>query len=219
MTVTKFTHSCLLIKDQGQITLADPGEFSWGELLQDRLKQLEQLDYLLLTHEHEDHTYLPAIKQITKMFPDAKVVCGPAVGKILSENQLDFTLESDDYVELFVGKHQPLFEGVPEFENVQFLVGGKLLLIGDSMHPATKAEVLALPFFGPWLEGTFSNAMNLALEVKPKYVIPIHDWHYNSQARQDFYDIAAGFLQDKGITSLSPADGQEFNIQTTNGKE
>lgn len=213
MTITKFTHSCLLVEDGGVNTLLDPGEFSWGAVLKARLETLDELHYIGITHDHPDHFVADNVQAVIKMFPDVKVMCGPAVAKLLSKDGVVAETKSNDYVTMHIGQHQKLHSGIPEFENTQIMLDGRLLALGDSMHPEVNdVEILTAPFFGPWFEGTFSDAMELILRTKPKHVIPVHDWHYNDQARKSFHERARDFFTDKGTLVHPVVDGQALDL-------
>ena len=58
LSLTKFSHSCVLLEQTERVILFDPGDFSWSEgLIKNKLDSLERLDYLILTHVHPDHCF------------------------------------------------------------------------------------------------------------------------------------------------------------------
>ena len=85
---------------------------------------------------------------------------------------------------------------------------GKLSHPGDSHHFAETKAVLALPVTAPW--GTMVNAAKLAAELKPQYVIPIHDWMWKDEWRLKMYGGLAQFFEGQGIKFLQPVDAEPF---------
>ena len=82
-------------------------------------------------------------------------------------------------------------------ENIMFTIAGKLTHPGDSLSFEKTTEILALPIQAPW--GSFVNAIQKAAQLKPKTIIPIHDWHWKDEARRQLYKTAADYLRKKGI--------------------
>ena len=58
-------------------------------------------------------------------------------------------------------------------------------------------------------------AINLALELKPKHVVPIHDWHWSDAAREQMYDRLEQILGEQGITFHKLQTGQPVNIDAS----
>lgn len=209
--LTKFSHSCVLLEQPEQVILFDPGEFSWAEgLVQTKLESLERLDYLILTHIHADHLFIDAVKAIKLKFPGVKIITTKEAKKELSLSGIDAETESDD-PDIIINniEHAHLPSTMPIFENIQVEVKGILTHLGDSMNiTKLNTPVLCLPFFGPWKQGTFTDAMNLALKLKPEYIIPIHDYHYKPEFRDSFYNRASGMAEAWGGRLICQKDGQ-----------
>jgi hypothetical protein len=47
-------------------------------------------------------------------------------------------------------------------------------------------------------------AVEKAVKLQPKIVIPIHDWHWREKARERMYQMAADYLKSKGIEFMIP---------------
>ncbi|MEK6878040.1 MAG: MBL fold metallo-hydrolase [Nanoarchaeota archaeon] len=60
MNITKYGHCCLLIDINGVRILTDPGNYS---TMQDTA---ENVDFILITHEHSDHLHIDSVKTILK---------------------------------------------------------------------------------------------------------------------------------------------------------
>ena len=63
MKVSKHLHSCLLVEDDaGPVALLDPGNYTLEESALP-VDELSRLDFVLITHEHQDHMSVPLIKK------------------------------------------------------------------------------------------------------------------------------------------------------------
>lgn len=195
MQISKHLHSCLLIEEQGKTILIDPGIFTYQEKALD-ITNLSKLDYLLFTHEHPDHMYIPFLKEIVEKFPDVKIITNHAIVRILEKENIKATHEGDAIVSLESVPHEKLWDTNPP-ENSLITVFNKLTTPGDSHHFETSADILALPIQAPW--GATTDAVNLALKLKPKVIIPIHDWMWKDGFRQMMYQRLKEFFETKGI--------------------
>ena len=70
MRVTKVGHSCLFVEEGSLKLLVDPGNYNPTPLV-------EGVDVVLITHEHDDHCYLPAIQDVLKQNPNAEIIRDP----------------------------------------------------------------------------------------------------------------------------------------------
>jgi hypothetical protein len=70
--------------------------------------------------------------------------------------------------------------------------------------------VLALPVVAPW--GSTRRALELALELKPTYILPVHDWFLTPEAREWTYEGMAKVLAGHGITLLRPQNGTTLEL-------
>lgn len=68
---------------------------------------------------------------------------------------------------------------------------------GDSFDFKTSSEILTLPITAPW--GSTTRAVEKAMELKPKVIIPIHDWHWKDEAWKQFYSLLQGVFEKEGI--------------------
>ena len=73
--------------------------------------------------------------------------------------------------------------------------------------------ILCLPFFGPWEGGTFSDAMNLALNIKPRFIIPIHDYHYKPEFKDSFYLRAQNAIKSFDSKLICKSDGAPESLE------
>lgn len=209
MRITKYVHSCLLVETPARVGIIDPGIYSWQSGLLD-ITALERLDDIVITHEHSDHMYLPFITALLARFPGVTVVTTPAVAGQLGSHGIVAGHTSTAQIELFTAPHEstrPLWPP-PQSTGVHYL--GVLTHPGDCHHFAPSKEVLALPVTAPW--GTIMRAAELVLELRPKYVIPIHDWQYRDEARQAVYDNLEHFFGEQNIVFIKPRNGVAFEL-------
>jgi L-ascorbate metabolism protein UlaG (beta-lactamase superfamily) len=207
MQITKYLHSCLLVEHEGKVAVLDPGSMSFDVFEFDKLKSL---DNILITHIHQDHYHLPFIKKLVEMFPEVHITAPQEVVEDLEKNGIKAISDASEGVELFDAPHEntePLFP-IPQEIGIHYL--GLLSDPGDSHSFIETKEILALPITAPW--GSTIKAVNLALELKPKYVIPIHDWHWSDTARESMYNNIAMVLEKSDIKMFKPITGEAITI-------
>jgi L-ascorbate metabolism protein UlaG (beta-lactamase superfamily) len=208
MKISKHLHSCLFVQDKGKTFLIDPGIFTFQEKAL-TTESIDKLDYILITHEHPDHFYLPFVKEIVAKFPDVKIITNKSLVEQLKKEHITASNEDDSIVTLESVPHEKLWDGEPP-ENVMITVFGKLASPGDSHHFETAAEIIALPLIAPW--GSTSDAIALALKLKPKVIVPIHDWMYKEGVRQMMYTRLTDFFKTKSIAFKAVETGEIFEV-------
>lgn len=207
MIISKHIHSCLIIKENDKVFLIDPGEYSLEENGLD-LNTITQLDYILITHEHSDHMYIPFIKHVVKKFPLIKILTNNSVKDVLEREHVS-TINSIDGVEMFETPHEQVFGTNPP-PNVGFNIFDRLTHPGDSLSFDGAKEILALPLQAPWC--SLTQAVEKAISLKPKTIIPIHDWHWNEKARENFYQRLVDYFSGNGIEFKPLQTGEEFSL-------
>jgi L-ascorbate metabolism protein UlaG (beta-lactamase superfamily) len=208
MRITKYLHSCLLIEEQEKTILIDPGEYTYNAKIFP-LASLENLDAIFITHEHADHCSIPFLKELIAQFPTVQLVTTESLVTKLKEEQINATVELPDFATAEIIPHEDVVIAVPP-ENLQFTFFGKLTHPGDSHHIKTTAPILALPIQAPW--GSFANALKLAESLSPKYIIPIHDWHWKDEVRKGMYQRATEYLEQSGIICKGLETGEVYEV-------
>jgi L-ascorbate metabolism protein UlaG (beta-lactamase superfamily) len=198
MKVTKFVHSCLLVETPEAKVLIDPGNFTWESHLLE-INKLPNLDFVVITHEHPDHYDEGGLKKLSRRFPHATIITSSDLADRIAVLKLPNQLHagSDDHLQVFEAAHEPLPLNLPNVLNVGVHVADKLTHPGDSFAFSHTREVLALPLTGPW--GSLREALEKVVELKPKVVIPVHDWEWHRAAREARYKMTKELLKPHGI--------------------
>ena len=208
MKISKYLHSCLLVQKDGISILIDPGSFTFEENAL-RVDTLEKLDFILITHEHQDHMSVPLLKKILEKFPDVRIITNGAAADLLAKDGIAASIQGTEFIELVPVPHEKVLTLVPH--NTLFHVFGELTHPGDSFQFTETRDVLALPIQAPW--GSMVQALEKAAALKPKLVIPIHDWHWKDEARKRLYRMAATYLRDQGVEEFRGLeDGESIDI-------
>ncbi|MDB5170105.1 MAG: hypothetical protein JWN82_501 [Candidatus Saccharibacteria bacterium] len=212
MKITKFVHACLLVEMPAPVNrtvLFDPGAMSEAAL---NIDTLAHLDDLVITHIHPDHYNPELIKKLVSKFPEVRITAPAEVVEQLSQEGITASDESPQGMTLFDSPHEnvePLFPH-PEQIGVHYLE--TLTHPGDSHSFTETKDILALPVAGPWASTIVG--LNLAIKLKPRYVLPIHDWHWSDQAREQMYELLGQAFDKEGITFMPLKTGEPIVIDT-----
>lgn len=176
MKITKFGHCCLLIEENGVRILTDPGIYSTKQ------NELTNIDFILITHEHTDHFHLDSLKKLVKNNPQVKVITNKSVGALLEKDGIAYTVVENGQtinangvlIEGFGENHAPMHTTIPTIENTGYFIANRFFYPGDAFtNPGKQVEILALPVAGPWMK--LSEAIDYALEIKPKTCFAVHE--------------------------------------------
>lgn len=211
MKITKLGHCCLLIETKGKRILTDPGSYTI-----EAHSKLENIDYVLFTHEHQDHYHLESLKVILENNYQALVYANSSVSELLEkEGVAHKKISNEESITLgeiaVVGigeKHAEMHSSIPLSANTGFFIDGRLWYPGDAFtDPKREVEILALPVSGPWMK--ISEAIDYALALKPKVAFPVHDGLRFGTA----HNLPAKVLPTQGIefVAMVEGDSKEFN--------
>lgn len=204
MKITKLGHSCLLVEMPAPVNrtaLFDPGVMS-----EVNIDSLEFLDDIIVTHEHGDHMNIDLIKRLQQKFPQVRLTASPTAAALLRDEGLPAVPEVTEGMEIFEALHEAVAPLFPDADNIGVHYLDKLTHPGDCTHFAATKAILALPVTAPW--GSSVEIVNQAIALKPQYIIPIHDWHWNDDARQAMYDLMADVFEKEGITFCRVENGR-----------
>jgi L-ascorbate metabolism protein UlaG (beta-lactamase superfamily) len=211
MKITKFVHSCLLVEmpePVNRTALFDPGSMSEEALDVDNLMYL---DDIIITHEHGDHFSLPLVQKLVAKFPQVRITATEPVVQQLSAAGIKASSQESDGIKFFESPHESVEPMFPRPEEIGVHYLDLLSDPGDSHSFRETKQILALPVTAPW--GATTKAVNLALELKPKYVLPIHDWHYRDEARTSTYDRLETVFAEHDITFCKLETGTPVVIE------
>jgi L-ascorbate metabolism protein UlaG (beta-lactamase superfamily) len=208
MKITKFVHSCLLVETPDRTAIFDPGVMSEQAL---NIDAISRLDDIFITHIHQDHCSVNLVKKLVAKFPNVRITSTPEVAAALAKEGIKASNTPPEGVVFFDSPHEsvaPLFGQPPQQIGVHYL--DTLSDPGDSHSFQETKAILALPITAPW--GSTIRAINLALELKPKHVLPIHDWHWRDEAREQTYSIYERILGEQDITFHKMQTGQPIEV-------
>lgn len=212
MKITKFVHSCLMVEmpePVNRTVIFDPGMMSEAALDVDKL---EYLDDIVITHIHPDHYSPTLLAALVNKFPNARITAPAEVVTKLAEQGIIGSSQAPDGMAFFDSPHENVVPLFPQPENIGVHYLDKLTVPGDSHSFVESKAILALPIAAPW--GSTVRAVNLAIELKPTYVIPIHDWHWSEDAQNHMYQPISRELEKQGITFLNLVTGKPEVIKT-----
>lgn len=211
MRLTKYGHSCVLVElesgGQTRRVLFDPG--AWSRV---PVTEIESLDEIVVSHVHGDHCDTAVISELLQRFPNAAVI-GPeeVVAELKNKAGIATTSSLPVGMQAFTAPHEevrPFGAAVPQELGVH--LAGMYTHPGDSHSFSETMAVLALPIVAPW--GSTRRAVELALALKPQYVLPVHDWFLTDEAREWTYSAAANVLEPAGVMVLRPVDGKPIEL-------
>ena len=208
MKIGKYGQSCLIIEEDDQVILIDPGSYS-EEYKGELLSSLSKLDLVLITHDHLDHMSPVLIKEILEKFPDVTIISNSIVKEMLAKENIDAALDKVPQVELETIDHERLWFGNPT-KNTVYTVFDRLTHPGDSHHFSFSAEILALPLTAPW--GSTVQAVEKALEMQPKTIIPIHDSLWKDEVRKSFYQRLKEYFNQQNIEFIGIENGETIEV-------
>ena len=210
MKLTKFVHSCVLVEHEGKTILFDPGIFSWNSGLV-TVEKLPKIDTVVVSHKHADHCAEPFVRALVQAFPDAEWFAPLDIHEELqSWGVTTVSDKSNDTIETVIGAHAPVSPFAEQVYNLVTHWRNVVTHPGDTHDFAASKDVLLLPIQAPW--GTTIRAVELANELKPKYILPIHDWMWREEWKNTTYDRLEQLFANGPTTFLRPTDGQPIEV-------
>jgi L-ascorbate metabolism protein UlaG (beta-lactamase superfamily) len=177
--ITRMGHAALLIEAAETRVLIDPGVLSV-----DAAFDLEDLDGIVVTHQHPDHLDRERIDALLRRNEGAALLCDPESADLLEADTWTAHTHDD---ETFVGgltvlgvgaQHAEIIPELPRIANTGVLVSADgeptLFHPGDSYdHAPEGVDVLALPLTAPWTK--MAETVEFVRRVSPSTLLPIHD--------------------------------------------
>lgn len=211
MKITKLGHCCLIVEQNNKRILTDPGAWSTAQ------NQVRNIDVVLITHEHPDHLHIESLQVVLQNNTSAKIITNSAVGKILSEKNIPFTIlehgqtmtHKQIVFEAFGNDHEEIYEQLGMVQNTGYFIDNIFFYPGDAFtNPDKPVEILALPIVAPWTN--FKNSMRYALEIKPKITFPVHDGMLISGRSGPTYILPTKIFEPENIKFIPLKEGESF---------
>ncbi len=177
MKIKKLGHCCLVIEENGKRIMTDPGSWTIDKQIKEK-----NIDIIIITHKHFDHIHIESLKLIIENNPNVKIITNEGVGKLLDKESIEYEILKNKTVKNFLGieieaydcKHEEIYSEIGQVQNTGYFITKRLFYPGDAFYnPNKPVEILALSVAGPWTN--IKNAVNYALEIKPKICFPVHD--------------------------------------------
>jgi L-ascorbate metabolism protein UlaG (beta-lactamase superfamily) len=210
MTITKLGHCCLLIETKGKRIVTDPGSYTV-----DAHTKLTSIDFILFTHEHQDHFHLESLKTLLQHNPSVSVYANESVSALLTTAGIAHTVVThgsehmlgDVSVSGIGEKHAEMHRSIPLSSNLGYLIDSTLWYPGDAFtNPQRPVDVLALPVSGPWMK--LGEAIDYALLIKPRVAFPVHEGTRFGSS----HALPLKILPQHGITFTPLSEGQQLDV-------
>ena len=208
MKITKYLHSCLLIQNAKTTVLIDPGNYTFQEQVFP-FDTIPTIDYIAITHEHQDHMDPDFIKALVEKYPHVRIIANEVIKELLVKNALVVESTASNPLSTTLLHHEEMLD-FPLPINWGITVFDALFHPGDSLQFTSSPKILALPIQAPW--GSMVHAARQGLAAKPQYILPIHDYHWKDDARLTFYQWLTSYFAQHNITFLQPETGIPIEI-------
>jgi len=182
MRLTKYTHSCVRIDQDGRSVVVDPGVFSETD------QALAEADEVLITHAHPDHLDTDAVIRTAAARPELRLWGPESVRHQLGPLDDRFTVVApgEEFeaaglkVRVFGGQHALIHTDVPVVANLAYLIEDSVYHPGDSfVVPATPVETLLLPIHAPWSK--VGEVLDFLTSVRAPRIHQIHEGLLNQR--------------------------------------
>jgi L-ascorbate metabolism protein UlaG (beta-lactamase superfamily) len=194
MRLTKFGHACVRLEGPGGTLVIDPGALTEECAVDD-------VDAILITHEHFDHFVEGRIRAAVRNNPGLEIWTVKAVAELLTGlgARLHAVGDGDAFtaagfpVEAYGSRHARVHPDVPVVANTGFLIDQRLFHPGDALTvPGRPIATLLLPVHAPW--SRMSDLIDWVREVSPARVLAVHDGALNPTG----VAMVGGFLGEHG---------------------
>jgi L-ascorbate metabolism protein UlaG (beta-lactamase superfamily) len=201
MKVTKLEHATLVLEQNGETLILDPGFYTRP------MDGYQNVVGVVITHNHDDHVHEDQIDRIIKDNPNAVILGTEEVAKRLGERNAKAVRHGDFHqlgsftAEFFGDMHIEIHRSIPLIQNCGVMINDTLYYPGDSYtKPDRRVKLLGCPASAPWLK--IGDVMDFIAEVKPESVFPTHNIHLSDQGNQ---------LNNSRIKQVTEENGGTFS--------
>ncbi|MGA7205078.1 MAG: MBL fold metallo-hydrolase [Specibacter sp.] len=181
MLLTKFTHACVRLEQEGRVLVLDPGVFS------ETAQALAGAHAILITHEHADHLDQDAVLAALAANPELPLhapavvaaalrgAAPSAAGQIFDAAAGDTFTTAGFAIRCFGGQHALIHPSIPIVANVGYLVDDAVYHPGDSLTVPAGVQVgtLLVPVHAPWSK--VAEVVDFVVSVRAPRAFQIHD--------------------------------------------
>lgn len=189
MLLTKYTHACVRLENDGEVLVIDPGSFSEVD------QALQGAGTVLVTHEHADHVDLERLPPILAASASIQVYAPAVVAEQLrgrdgAATERIHTVEPGQAFDVpgfrirtFGGQHALIHPLIPMVANIGYLVNETVYHPGDSfiVPDGLTAPVVLVPIHAPW--NKVSEVIDFITAMRAGRAFPIHDGLLNETGR------------------------------------
>jgi len=206
--IKRLTDSTLLVTTDDAVTLFDPGihTFTSGAI---DLNGIGEVTRVLITHEHLDHVSPSFVTWLIDRRPGLVVHANQAVADLLSPHGIEVDTLAPHGVGFEDALHEPIADGSYP-TNRAFTIEGVITHPGDSRQLNTSGPVLALPTIVPW--ASVRSGIEMAIDLQPELVIPIHDFYLNEEWRSLGQNMITPVLAEEGIEVVGLGWGKTLKV-------
>ena len=211
MKLTKYAHACIVLEEQGQKLIIDPGSFTPD------IGDTSNVVAVVVTHVHQDHLNKDHLKAIVAANPKVQIFTTTEVKDELGLPNV--TIASDGQTQTvgpftlaFSGEmHANIHSSMAPPHNTAVMVNDLFFYPGDSFtKPNKTVDLLAIPANAPW--ANIADSMDYLAVVKPKRAIPTHDALLSDIGHKIYNSVLGTTAEANGIefTPLAPGESIEF---------
>lgn len=210
MKLTKYAHACVVLEEQDQKLVIDPGEFTpdFGDT--------DKIAAVVVTHAHGDHFDPKHLDRIIAANPTVKVFTTQEVASQWKDShaqavQAGETQTVGPFILAFFGElHAEIHAIRPRIQNTGVLVNDAFYYPGDSfVLPEKPVTLLAVPAGAPWLKT--GESLDFIKTVKPTRFFRTHDGLLNDNGvmvNDAWFKMAAEEF-GAAFEPLNPGDSTE----------
>ena len=207
MKLTKFTHACVRLEQDGRVLVFDPGTFSETD------QALAGASAVLITHEHPDHVDVDAVVAALGSNTALELFAPEAVAGTLRSkapdagSRIHAAAAGEEFevagfaVRTFGGQHALIHPLIPVVANIGYLVDDNVYHPGDSfvVPDGIAVQTLLVPIHAPW--NKVGEVVDFVIGVGAPQAFPIHDGLLN--------EVGRGMVEGH-VTRIGAKYGTEF---------